>query len=250
MTVEEDTALLTDVIEDVKTARASRDKFGDPFEGVYPYFRQIEALIRTACIGVAANDRAHRDQIHGESNQIHGEIANADASKVDLDTVAGQLPALKKIEHDLAYRIPGSGRPLSHSVISRRQAEELVEMVERLTAGAQASTFSNYQETATGTAIYPGRGVGLQGISYCTIKLGGEVGEICEKVGKLLRDTDGVLTAERRDALILEMGDVCWYLAALATELNVPLAEVFQRNVEKITSRKARGVIGGNGDNR
>jgi NTP pyrophosphatase (non-canonical NTP hydrolase) len=171
-------------------------------------------------------------------------IANADASKVDLDPVVGQLPALKKIEHDLAYRMPGSGRPLSHSVISRRQAEEVVAKL------AQANTFDSYQEMATGTAIYPGRGAGLQGVSYCTIKLAGEVGEICEKVGKLLRDADGVMTVERRDALILEMGDVCWYLAALATELNVPLAEVFQRNVVKIISRKARGVIGGDGDNR
>jgi NTP pyrophosphatase (non-canonical NTP hydrolase) len=50
--------------------------------------------------------------------------------------------------------------------------------------------------------------------------------------------------------MIKELGDVLWYLAALATELKVDLAEVAEKNFHKVTDRKARGVTSGEGDNR
>ena len=47
-----------------------------------------------------------------------------------------------------------------------------------------------------------------------------------------------------------EVGDVLWYLAVFAHHLGVPLEEVAQQNLDKLQSRKARGVLGGSGDNR
>jgi NTP pyrophosphatase (non-canonical NTP hydrolase) len=75
--------------------------------------------------------------------------------------------------------------------------------------------------------------------------LTGEAGEVAEKVKKMVRD--GTLDTE---GLKKELGDVLWYLAALASDLGVTLEEVAAGNVTKLRSRAERGVIGGSGDNR
>jgi NTP pyrophosphatase (non-canonical NTP hydrolase) len=47
-----------------------------------------------------------------------------------------------------------------------------------------------------------------------------------------------------------ELGDVLWYLSALATELDTNLSSVADKNIQKLFSRKERGVLKGSGDNR
>lgn len=103
---------------------------------------------------------------------------------------------------------------------------------------------NTYQESASKTAIYKDK------IIYPTLGLAGEAGEISNKVKKILRDNSGNLAEDVRQNLISELGDVLWYVAALATDLGVELSEVANKNVEKLHSRKNRGVIGGSGDNR
>ncbi|AFI24945.1 hypothetical protein [Mycobacterium phage SWU1] len=109
-----------------------------------------------------------------------------------------------------------------------------------------------YQIAASDTAIYPGAGEydSLEGLSYVTMGLVGEAGEIANKVKKILRDQDGVITQENRDDLQAELGDVMWYVAQLANQLDVWLSIVTHRNLNKLQSRKDRGVITGSGDNR
>jgi len=41
-----------------------------------------------------------------------------------------------------------------------------------------------------------------------------------------------------------------WYIAQICTELNLSMEEVAKFNLEKLFSRKERGVITGSGDNR
>ena len=65
-----------------------------------------------------------------------------------------------------------------------------------------------------------------------------------------MRDNSGELEEDVRQNLISELGDVLWYVAALATDLKTELSEVANKNIEKLNSRKNRGVIGGSGDNR
>jgi len=104
-----------------------------------------------------------------------------------------------------------------------------------------------YQERAIGTAIYPNKGANLV---YPALGLVGEAGEVAEKVKKVIRDGGGVLTDPVRDAIAKEMGDVFWYLAALALEIDYSLEEILSMNLEKLSSRKERGVLGGSGDDR
>jgi NTP pyrophosphatase (non-canonical NTP hydrolase) len=106
---------------------------------------------------------------------------------------------------------------------------------------------SEYQELSRRTATYPGAG---DNIVYPTLGLAGEAGEVAEKVKKLLRDDDGVLTDERRAALAAELGDVLWYVAQLASELGLELEQVAQDNLDKLLSRQRRGVLSGSGDDR
>ena len=116
-------------------------------------------------------------------------------------------------------------------------------------------TFADYQVWIIRNAFYPGLRKmfdppNMEGISYCTLGLVGEAGEIADKVKKILRDHGGELTHELKDGLVKEMGDVLWYLNALANELNVNMEFVAQTNVDKIESRTARGTRSGSGDDR
>jgi NTP pyrophosphatase (non-canonical NTP hydrolase) len=106
---------------------------------------------------------------------------------------------------------------------------------------------SDYQELSRRTATYPGAG---ENIVYPTLGIAGEAGEVAEKVKKLLRDDDGVMTAERREALAGELGDVLWYVAQVATEAGLDLEEIAQGNLDKLLSRQQRGVLSGSGDSR
>ena len=107
-------------------------------------------------------------------------------------------------------------------------------------------TMNTYQAHALETAIYPES----LGLFYTTLGLAGEAGELCNKVKKVLRDSGGELTQERRVALRDELGDVMWYAATLAYELNTDLGTICTDNINKLASRKERGTLKGDGDNR
>ena len=107
--------------------------------------------------------------------------------------------------------------------------------------------FNDYQKVAKTTAIYP---KSEHALWYPALGLAGEAGEVADKVKKVMRDHGGILTEEARKELVKELGDVLWYMAMLALEMDVELDEVAEKNITKITSRKSRGVLRGEGDNR
>ena len=111
--------------------------------------------------------------------------------------------------------------------------------------------FPQYQQQAGETAIYPHAGEQhIEGLTYLTLGLVGEAGEIANKVKKIIRDCGGVVEPERLTAIAEEAGDVLWYLSRLCTEMGVDLGQVAALNLAKLESRAARGVLGGNGDHR
>ena len=109
--------------------------------------------------------------------------------------------------------------------------------------------FNEYQKSADTTAIYPNRN-SISGLMYCALGLSGETGEVAECIKKLYRDHDGIVTEDIKKNITKEMGDVLWYLAEIATELNISFNDIAQINVDKLTSRKERNVLHGNGDDR
>lgn len=107
-------------------------------------------------------------------------------------------------------------------------------------------SLNRYQELAKTTAVFPEK----MGIVYCALALGGESGEVQEKVKKVIRDLDGEWNDHRRYDTAQELGDVLWYLANLADQLGYKLSDIAQMNLDKLQSRKERGVIKGSGDER
>ena len=51
-----------------------------------------------------------------------------------------------------------------------------------------------------------------------------------------------------KDKMYSEIGDVFWYVAALAAAHGFTLEEVAQHNIAKLEARKAKGVIKGGGE--
>lgn len=85
---------------------------------------------------------------------------------------------------------------------------------------------------------------------YAVLGLVGEAGELANKIKKVIRDNDGVMTDEKLKEIAKELGDTCWYQSALAEELNLQMNDVMEENIEKLFDRKARGVLQGSGDSR
>jgi NTP pyrophosphatase (non-canonical NTP hydrolase) len=108
-------------------------------------------------------------------------------------------------------------------------------------------TFEEYQEFSRKTAIYPNKD---NNFIYPTLGLAGEAGEVAEKIKKVLRDNDGVVSDEKREEIKKELGDVLWYLANLSTELKISFEDVAQKNIDKLYSRHERNELHGSGDNR
>ena len=107
--------------------------------------------------------------------------------------------------------------------------------------------FTDYQTKSRATAKYPAIG---HPVIYPTLGLVNEAGEVAGKIKKVFRDKDGHISAETRDALKAELGDVLWYLAQTATELDLTLDEIAEYNIAKLYDRLERGKIKGDGDNR
>lgn len=119
---------------------------------------------------------------------------------------------------------------------------------------------NEYQERAMSTCMGS-----CNNMAYSLTGLTAEVGEINDKIAKWVRKglvsmrdnhliIDGSVASEQKDAmyeeLFKEIGDVLWFVAHIATQTGIYLEDVAQMNLDKLASRKERGVIDGNGDNR
>lgn len=125
-------------------------------------------------------------------------------------------------------------------------------------------TLNEYQQEAMATCMPT-----CDNIIYMAFNLSGETGELCGKLAKAVRhDTlrfynpshDGSnrnicvntagLGTDNLEAIKKEAGDVLWQLAGVCSVLGLSLEDVAKQNLDKLASRKERGVIDGSGDNR
>ncbi len=106
------------------------------------------------------------------------------------------------------------------------------------------ASMNSYQREASTTAHYPHE----QGVVYTALGLAGEAGEIANKMKKVIRGDKSI--TECREDLASELGDVLWYVAMLAKELDYSLDDIAQLNLAKLKDRQARNTIKGDGDNR
>ena len=107
--------------------------------------------------------------------------------------------------------------------------------------------FQEYQSKSRKTALYPDKD---NNFIYPALGLTGEAGEVAEKIKKLIRDKNNIVDEKFKNDIQKELGDVLWYISQLATEFNLNLDNIAEKNIEKLYSRLERGVIGGDGDDR
>jgi NTP pyrophosphatase (non-canonical NTP hydrolase) len=129
-------------------------------------------------------------------------------------------------------------------------------------AVGQPMTLNQYQGRAMSTCMSS-----CSNFSYMMLNLVGEVGEFASKVAKEIRKGNIEIGATampnkimpymnedewwaKETELMMEAGDILWQLAGLCTTMGWTLEEIAQRNLDKLSSRKKRGVIDGDGDNR
>ena len=115
--------------------------------------------------------------------------------------------------------------------------------------------FNEYQNQAIQTDIAHNattKSARYNGYMEKALGLAGETGEVLEIIKKIIRDKGGVFetTQEDREKLKKELGDVLWYLSALAFYNDIKLEDIAITNLNKLASRQKRNKIHGSGDNR
>lgn len=112
-----------------------------------------------------------------------------------------------------------------------------------------------YQTIIDKTAVYP-KEIGL---AYCAMGLTGEAGEVADKIKKLYRDQEiDAVSADQyadiiqanKNSISKELGDVLWYVTAMANELGLSLEEIMEANYNKLIKRRETNTLHGSGDNR
>lgn len=120
-------------------------------------------------------------------------------------------------------------------------------------------TLNQYQQAAIKTAVYRNsvdkiiqrKDVNeLLKLLYSVSGLSGEAGELSNKVKKIIRDNEGIIDKETRHRLMLELGDVLWYVSDVASLLNFALSDVASVNLFRLYGRKREGKLKGEGDER
>ena len=131
-----------------------------------------------------------------------------------------------------------------------KKADKVQKLDDYQTMALKYDTFSGFKN---GQMKYSKDGIMLAtepGLLEKVLGLPGEAGEAADKFKKILRDKRGVISAEDREEIVKELGDVMWYTAMIAEYLEVPFSEVASRNINKLESRFKRDKIHGEGDNR
>lgn len=82
---------------------------------------------------------------------------------------------------------------------------------------------------------------------YAILGLVGEVGEIYSLLAKAKRDG---YKPDHDQNIKKELGDVLWFLAAIAADNGFTLEELARSNINKLFDRRDRNVLQGSGDNR
>ena len=116
-------------------------------------------------------------------------------------------------------------------------------------------TPNEYQQKAHSFATYG------ENPEYAYAGLAEECGEVLGKRAKFIRKHQGVTPEVARKWETMrddrglywldikrELGDVLWMVAEIATTMELTLEEIMEYNIDKLTDRKKRGVIVGEGD--
>ncbi len=111
---------------------------------------------------------------------------------------------------------------------------------------------NEFQKWTESIALYPSNNSATNGskLAFSALGLASEAGEVIEKVKKVWRDRNLEFDVEDIYKIARELGDVLFGVACVASNLGFKLSEIADESYAKMESRKGRGVLRGEGDNR
>ncbi|MCK5609223.1 hypothetical protein KAR91_45535 [Candidatus Pacearchaeota archaeon] len=74
------------------------------------------------------------------------------------------------------------------------------------------------------------------------------VGEIQEIIKKAIRNNDWIISEVNRDKLRILLSELLYGIQIQCTIYSINFSDLLQSNIEKLASRRERGVLGGSGD--
>ena len=111
-------------------------------------------------------------------------------------------------------------------------------LVDKLTGGSRADNFTELSAAVVSRNI-----VGLGDVLV-------PIGKIAEIAKKAIRDTDHVVSDEKKAIVLEALATIVTKMIQLCVSYGVNLDDVAEQNIDKLFSRKERGVLRGSGDNR
>lgn len=109
-----------------------------------------------------------------------------------------------------------------------------------------------YSKKALEVKLYGGDKISplFSNLIHLCLGLGGECGELFEKIKKQIRDKQCQLSEKDKILISKELGDIIWYWTAICDELKLDPNFILKQNLEKIEDRLKREVLKGEGDER
>jgi NTP pyrophosphatase (non-canonical NTP hydrolase) len=113
-----------------------------------------------------------------------------------------------------------------------------LEFVDFVTSDAS----KNFDSFASRLAELDESGANIQRLLTAAVGMNAESGEFMEIVKKMIFQGKP-FNEDNREHLIIELGDVLWYVAQACIALNISMDEVFHTNVAKLLKRYPEGVF-------
>jgi len=106
--------------------------------------------------------------------------------------------------------------------------------------GVTSDPSKDYQCFIESVSSLNGKGANIERLLTAAVGISAEGGEFMEIVKKIIFQGKP-WNDDNREHLIIELGDVCWYVMQACAALNVTLDEVIEGNVEKLKKRYPGG---------
>ena len=107
-------------------------------------------------------------------------------------------------------------------------------------------TLDGYQDAAMRTGAHPRGEASDKALGWNALGIAGESGEVADLVKKVI----GHKHPLDRHKLAMELGDVLWYVAALANDIGYDLSQIAEMNVGKLQKRYPHGFSSADSINR
>jgi NTP pyrophosphatase (non-canonical NTP hydrolase) len=116
--------------------------------------------------------------------------------------------------------------------------QKYLEFVDFVTSKAS----KNYEDFATRLTELDEQGADIQRLLTAGVGINAESGEFLEIIKKMIFQGKP-WNVDNREHLIIELGDVMWYVAQACIALNISMDEVIMQNVSKLLKRYPEGVF-------